>query len=237
MGIEPGMRVLDLGCGAGDVSMLLAQAVGAQGSVIGIDRDEAAIALARHRAQLARLPQLRFLTCALEDFANYGGFDAVIGRHIMLHQAEPAAFLRKAARLVRGGGVLGLQEFMTRAPMLASHPTVELWGQVGDGWAAALGASAPSADAAGRMLEYFADAGLPQPDQFCERPAGGGANSPFYRWAAETIRSLLPPLTRLGRVNEGLAQWGTLEHRLRKATVQAGAQLLGPTQVGAWVRL
>ena len=37
-GMNPGMRVLDLGCGAGDVSMLAADLVGPSGSVIGIDR-------------------------------------------------------------------------------------------------------------------------------------------------------------------------------------------------------
>jgi hypothetical protein len=39
-GIEPGMRVLDIGCGAGDVSMLAAELVGSTGSVVGIDRNE-----------------------------------------------------------------------------------------------------------------------------------------------------------------------------------------------------
>jgi ubiquinone/menaquinone biosynthesis C-methylase UbiE len=44
--IGPGMRVLDLGCGAGDVSMLAAELVGASGSVVGIDRNPQVIALA-----------------------------------------------------------------------------------------------------------------------------------------------------------------------------------------------
>jgi ubiquinone/menaquinone biosynthesis C-methylase UbiE len=37
-GIDAGMRVLDLGCGAGDVSMLAAELVGPAGIVVGIDR-------------------------------------------------------------------------------------------------------------------------------------------------------------------------------------------------------
>ena len=39
-GIDAGMRVLDLGCGAGDVSMLAAELVGPQGSIVGIDRSQ-----------------------------------------------------------------------------------------------------------------------------------------------------------------------------------------------------
>jgi ubiquinone/menaquinone biosynthesis C-methylase UbiE len=43
-GIKPGMRVLDIGCGAGDVSMLLAEAIGDGGSVLAFDREPRAIA-------------------------------------------------------------------------------------------------------------------------------------------------------------------------------------------------
>lgn len=42
-GIAAGMRVLDIGCGTGDVSMLLADAVGPSGKVVGIDREERAV--------------------------------------------------------------------------------------------------------------------------------------------------------------------------------------------------
>ncbi|MGY4495111.1 class I SAM-dependent methyltransferase [Pseudomonas sp. TE3610] len=237
MGIAPGMRVLDLGCGAGDVSMLVAQAVGESGSVIGIDLDADTVALARHRAQLARLPQIQFQACAIEAYASAEGFDAVIGRYIMLHQADPLAFLHKAASLARPGGVLGLHEIAIEAPMLESHPVVPLWQQVGTWLFDALNAGARSPSAAGSMLGHFDDAGLPPPEQFCERPIGGGADALFYRWAAEAVRTLMPHLIRLGGLDEAAVQLNTLEHRLRKATVQARAQLLGPTQVCAWVRL
>ena len=46
-GVSTGMRVLDLGCGTGGVSMLAASLVGPRGSVVGIDQSPEAIALAR----------------------------------------------------------------------------------------------------------------------------------------------------------------------------------------------
>ena len=46
-GLAEGMRVLDLGCGAGDVSVLAAEIVGRSGSVIGLDRDMAVLTAAR----------------------------------------------------------------------------------------------------------------------------------------------------------------------------------------------
>ncbi|MDI4238459.1 methyltransferase domain-containing protein [Bradyrhizobium sp. Arg237L] len=50
IGLAQGMRVVDLGCGAGDVAMLAAEMVGPTGAVVGIDRNAAAIATARERA-------------------------------------------------------------------------------------------------------------------------------------------------------------------------------------------
>ena len=49
--VKQGMRVLDVGCGAGDVSLLAAEMVGASGSIIGIDRSPEAIAMAKERAR------------------------------------------------------------------------------------------------------------------------------------------------------------------------------------------
>ncbi len=52
-GVATGMRVLDLGCGVGDVSFLAAEIVGPTGSVVGIDLDPGVLALARRRARKA----------------------------------------------------------------------------------------------------------------------------------------------------------------------------------------
>src|SRR5271170_5692902 len=49
-GIAPGMRVLDIGCGPGDVAMLIADAVGPSGKVVAIDREPRAVETARNRA-------------------------------------------------------------------------------------------------------------------------------------------------------------------------------------------
>src|SRR5215467_832437 len=55
-GIQPGMRVLDLGSGAGDVAMLAAELVGPSGSVVGIDRNPQVLSIATQRATRRRAP-------------------------------------------------------------------------------------------------------------------------------------------------------------------------------------
>jgi ubiquinone/menaquinone biosynthesis C-methylase UbiE len=109
-GIGPGMRVLDIGCGAGDVSMLLAEAVGDTGSVVAFDRESRAIEMARTKAIAAGHRQIEFVVASDEAFPACGVFDAAIGRDILHHQSDPVAMIRRAATAVRQGGVVAFHE-------------------------------------------------------------------------------------------------------------------------------
>lgn len=60
-GIAEGMRVLDVGCGSGDVSFLLADLVGKDGEIIGVDHDARAVAIARERGAAKAHPALTFV--------------------------------------------------------------------------------------------------------------------------------------------------------------------------------
>jgi ubiquinone/menaquinone biosynthesis C-methylase UbiE len=55
------MRVLDIGCGIGDVSKIVAELVGTSGSVSGVDRDEAALFNAGERAVSAGYVNITFV--------------------------------------------------------------------------------------------------------------------------------------------------------------------------------
>ncbi len=86
-GIGPGMRVLDIGCGVGDVSLLLAEVVGLSGKVVAIDREERVLARARSRARPPGHSEIEFVLTTDEDFGGFPPFDAAIGRYILFHQA------------------------------------------------------------------------------------------------------------------------------------------------------
>jgi ubiquinone/menaquinone biosynthesis C-methylase UbiE len=60
-GLGAGMHVLDVGCGAGDVSLLAAEFVGPTGTVVGIDSSRRAVDTARLRANRAGLPNVSFI--------------------------------------------------------------------------------------------------------------------------------------------------------------------------------
>jgi ubiquinone/menaquinone biosynthesis C-methylase UbiE len=91
-GIRPGMRVLDLGCGIGDVSMLLAKAVGGTGSVVAIDREPRAIEIARARAAAA-YRQIEFVVTSDDALPERPPFDAAIGRYVLPFQTDPVDML------------------------------------------------------------------------------------------------------------------------------------------------
>jgi SAM-dependent methyltransferase len=236
-GIGPGRRVLDLGCGAGDVAMLAAELVGPSGSVVGIDRDQEVIAVAKERAQMAGLGQIDFEAVSVEAFSDPEPFDAVIGRYVLIHQADPAALIRAAAGLVRPGGVVAFHELSIRGPLVQSLPSVTLWQQAGEWIRLAFQAVAPHHDAGGRLIELFSRAGLPQPTLSCDRPVGGGEDSPLYAWVAGTVESVIPQLFRMRVQSANTIAIETFEERLRTAVVEAQSQIVGPAQFCAWSRV
>jgi ubiquinone/menaquinone biosynthesis C-methylase UbiE len=233
--IGPGMRVLDLGCGAGDVSMLAAELVGPSGSVVGIDRNAQVIDLATMRARTAGLGQVTFKNEPLEAFSDPDLFDCVVGRYVLVHQADPVYFLRTAARFVRPGGIIAFHE-IDIAGGFNSQPRVWRWDAVGNLIAAAFREVLPHHDSANRLIEHFADAGLPAPNLFREILIGGGSSSPLYMWLGHTMRSVWHQLVEMGIATGQAISAETLATRVRSAVVEARSQIEGPAQVCAWAR-
>src|SRR5262249_35660801 len=114
--IQSGMRVLDIGCGAGDVSMLLAEVVGPSGLVVAIDREARAVATARSRAEAAGHRNIESVVATDDEIPVARPFDAALGRYVLPHQRDPVAMIRRAASAVRPGGVVAFHEFPAYQP-------------------------------------------------------------------------------------------------------------------------
>lgn len=235
-GIGPGQRVLEIGCGAGDVCLLAAELVGPSGSVLGLDRDPAVLAVAEQRARAAGLDNVTTRHGIAAGFLDEQGFDAVIGRYVLVHQEDQPAFLRTAGRLARPGGVVAFHE-MNALQGPQSLPRVELWQQVADWVVGVMRGFAPTSDVGGRFIQAFSAAGLPQPSVTCETPVGGGPGSLLYELQAETLRSLLPQLLRAGGADEREVDVDTLAERLEREVVAVDAQIQWPPQYCAWARI
>jgi ubiquinone/menaquinone biosynthesis C-methylase UbiE len=81
-GITAGMKVLDLGSGAGDVALVVADLVGPRGVVVGVDMNAAILDLARARAQAVGWTNITFLAGEASQLALATDFDAVVGRWV-----------------------------------------------------------------------------------------------------------------------------------------------------------
>lgn len=94
-GLRAGMHVLDVGCGPGDVSLLAAELVGEQGSVIGVDTNASVLQIAQARAQAAGLSNVSYLVGKIDELALTQQVDAIVGRLILMYMPQPAAVLRQ----------------------------------------------------------------------------------------------------------------------------------------------
>src|SRR5262249_32340108 len=109
-GIGSGMRVLDIGCGMGDVSMLAAQLVGRSGTVVSIDLDQSAIETAQQRAAAGGFANATFRRADLATFTDAEPFDAIVGRLVLEFVPNPIEVICRLSGLLRPGGILALQE-------------------------------------------------------------------------------------------------------------------------------
>lgn len=104
LGLTPGIRVVDLGCGTGAGTAALARLAGAGGAVLGIDRHPALLAVARRHGGP---PQLRFkLADACSTGEPAASRDVCWIDRVLAHCADPCLVIAEAARLLRPGGRL-----------------------------------------------------------------------------------------------------------------------------------
>lgn len=109
-GLTSGMRVLDVGCGGGDVTFLVSEIVGNNGQVVGVDRAPAALAAARSRLTSHPIQNVSFREGDPSERNFEQQFDAVVGRYVLIFQTDPAATLRGITRHIRPGGVVVFHE-------------------------------------------------------------------------------------------------------------------------------
>ena len=127
-GITRGMKVLDIGSGAGDVALLAAGLVGPEGSVVGVDLNPSVLEVARERASRAGLANVTTFVEADAGSPELGqDFDAVVGRFVLQHLPDPAATLRVLSGRVRPGGIIAFLEMNLRPESAQIFPPTPLW--------------------------------------------------------------------------------------------------------------
>ena len=234
-GLRQGMRVLDIGCGPGDVSFIAARLVGPSGSVLGVDAAPEMIELARARAAEQGWPAVHFTQSAIDAISLDEPVDAVVGRLILMHLPDPAATLRRLGSFVRPGGVIAFSENdITGA---RSIPDMPLFGQVTAGIVRAFEAMGLSPRFGTTLHTIFADAGLGAPRLTLGTPIGTAADTDILAYAAEVWRLVSPIAQQLGFAIDELADIGEFVPRFREEALAVNALITMPPIITAWAQV
>lgn len=235
-GLTRGMHVLDLGCGVGDVSLIAGEMVGSSGFVLGVDRSPEAVATAERRAvEAGQCYWVRFATADLDTFVPGQKFDAVIGRLILMYLPDPVNVVRLLTAHLRPGGILAFQEMAM--PATRCIPEIPLFARCRRWILETFERTGFEFDMGPKLFATFRAAGLPMPQMISAARAEGGPDSLAYAYVAETLRSLLPAMERVGVATAEQVQVDTLAERLRREAVANDACIMLPPLVGAWTRM
>ena len=229
-GIGPGMRVLDVGSGAGDVAMAAASLVGPGGEVTGVDRSAESVERANARAAAAELANIEFIAAELGAFEPAGPFDAVIGRFALMSQPDPAGLLRRLASSLSSSGVLACLEMDLVAAR--ASPAVPLVDTTLDRVRETFRRAGIAIDLGPRLWRMYRTIGITQTDIRVEARAEPAPAAQATELLAEMAISLSPMMERLGVVQAGALDGDTLSTRLREALLERQATLIPPNVVG-----
>lgn len=232
-GVAEGMRVLDLGCGWGRLSQMIAQRVGPRGQVVAVDRDPAVLEVARAMARERGEDRITFVEADLHALPGaLGTFDAMVGRRVLMYQPDAAATLRAVSRVLAPGAAVVLQEIDTTMVPRSSAPTplhdrVHRW--VWDMVAREGGSTRMGLDLAGAM----ASAGVAVTEVRVE-----AVHQTWQRRlpTAAMVRAVLPRIVERGAATAEEVDIDTLDARLEAELRATGASFVGDVLFSAWGR-
>lgn len=233
-GISEGMRILDVGCGYGDVTFMLSRLVTASGEIIGIDHDINALSIARERqAAFDQYDQTTFIQSSLLEVPDsIGTFDAIVGRRVLMYQADIVATATALTKILRPGGVMVFQEHdTTMAPTSVEaftlHKKAQSWIQQmieREGADLHIGFNLHSilTNAGLKVESVRAECMVQTPDA----PYGLG----------NIVKACLPRIVALGVATADEIDINTLQQRLDDERNQSKSIYIGDVIFGAWAR-
>lgn len=234
-GIPEGARALDVGSGAGDVAMMLAEIVGPRGFVVGTDLSATAVAAAELRARAASLRNVEFREGDPTAMTFDQPFDAVVGRYVLQFMTDPAATLARLASHLRPGGLIVFHELdWSGARSTPVAPTYDLacrWIEQTIQRGLAESRLGP------RLASLFRKAGLPPATMQLEAAIASGSSArQAVRLVTELVETLLPAMETSGVASRSEVDLATLETRIMDEIREDGT-VIARSEVAAWTRV
>ncbi|CCV07557.1 conserved hypothetical protein [Mesorhizobium metallidurans STM 2683] len=235
-GIAPGMCVLDVGSGAGDVAILLADLVGPTGRVVGMDTSATALDVARRRVAALGLNNVTFDMGDPTEIRLAQAIDAIAGRYVLQFMADPAVALAKLKTHLPPGGIIVFHELDWAGAR--SVPPAPLYDRCCAMCAETIGRLGAETSMGPKLQAAFVSAGIRPPSMRLESVIGSGpADADRLDLVADLVRTLLPDMERLGIVVKGEIDTKTLSSRMLDEVVSLGSVVIGRAEIGAWSRI
>ena len=235
-GISAGMRVLDVGTGAGDVAFLVADLIGDSGAVVGVDRAPSALAEAGARADSQSRKNVFFRMGDPAEMSFNRPFDAVVGRYVLQFQPDPAAMLRKLAAHVRPGGLIVFHEIDWDG--VRSFPPSPTYEQCCRWIRETLRLMTVETRMGIKLHATFLAAGLPAPMMRLEAAVEGPSSvTDRLELLANQVETMIPEMERLGVATAPEIELGTLARRMEDDIRAGSSVIVGRSEFGAWCRV
>lgn len=106
LAVEPGSRIVDVGCGWGDTAIQLARMTGASGSVLGLDCCDSFLEKGRRDAAEAGIENVQFVAADVERYPFEPEFDMAFSRFGMMFFLNPVVAMKNIRRALKPGGRL-----------------------------------------------------------------------------------------------------------------------------------
>ena len=236
-GVTEGMRVLEVGSGAGDVALTLAELVGPEGWVVGVDLNPAILETARQRATDAGIQNVEFVAGDARTLAFTDKFDAIVGRFVLMYMVDPGKAFAQLITHLKPGGIAAFQEPEYTLYPAFLHPDTPLMNQLIKWILDVFEHSGAHLDTGIGLYRAFVDAGLPPPTMHLESPIGAAKTWAGYRYMATIFQSLLPLLEKYRLATVEQVDVDTLAARIRKEVLTSKRPFFLPLHVTAYSTL
>ncbi|OQE27705.1 hypothetical protein PENSTE_c004G05159 [Penicillium steckii] len=108
--LTPSMRILDIGCGPGSITVDLAEHV-PQGQVIGLERAGSILEQARELASQRGIMNIEFVEGDANGLSfEENSFDVVLCHQVLQHVGDPIGMLKEMNRVTKSGGIVAARE-------------------------------------------------------------------------------------------------------------------------------
>ena len=235
-GLAPGMRVLDIGSGAGDTALLAADIVEGAGEVVGIDRSALAVSAAHNRIKALGRCNISFREGNPEALDSAEMFDAVVGRYVLMFSSDPVAMLKSVARHVRPGGVIVFHEADWRG--YRSTPPSPAYDKCCDWIIRTFQKVGTNPFVGSDLYSAFMQAGIPAPTMALRALIGGSSSSVSGAdLVADLAITMAPVMEELGVIAHGEIDPDAFKERLIAEVMRLGSVVVGRSEIGAWSRM